>query len=373
MADDGHADESDPIDQPDLDADLAPTGPGRHAKREAGHGHGTRAVIAALLANLLIAAGKFVGFAFTGSSSMLAEGVHSVADTGNQGLLLLGGRRAKKAADEEHPFGYGRERYFWAFVVAVMLFSLGSLFACFEGIHKIQHPEHITRPAWAFGVLGFSMLMEAMSFRTARHESQDAKGDATYRQFIRHAKIPELPVVLLEDAGALVGLALALGGVVASVVTKNGIWDGYGTLAIGVLLGIIAIVLAVEMKSLLIGESASRKQRESIKAAIEIEPDVIQMIHLRTEHLGPDELLVCAKVEFLPELTVVEVADAINRVERNVRENVPEARVMYLEPDVHDDHRRRTYVTAHEGRLEPDDPLWAEITGEQLAIPPERG
>ncbi|HEY4376474.1 MAG TPA: cation diffusion facilitator family transporter, partial [Acidimicrobiales bacterium] len=351
---------------PDADlGDLTSSSPGRHAKREAGHGHGTRAVLAALLANLLIAAGKFVGFGFTGSSSMLAEGVHSVADTANQGLLLLGGRRAKKAADEEHPFGYGRERYFWAFVVALMLFSLGSLFAMFEGVRKIQNPEHITRPAWAFGVLGFSMLMEGLSFRTARRESAEAKGDATFRQFIRHAKIPELPVVLLEDAAALVGLTLALAGVILSVVTKDGRWDGYGTLSIGVLLGLVAIILAIEMKSLLIGESASRKQRESIKAAIEIEPDVIQMIHLRTEHLGPDELLVCAKVEFLPELTVVEVADSINRVERNVRDNVPEARVMYIEPDVHDDHRQRTYVTAHEGRLEPDDPLWAEITGEQ--------
>jgi cation diffusion facilitator family transporter len=300
---------------------------------------------------------------------MLAESVHSVADTGNQCLLLFGARRSRKAADTEHPFGYGRERYFWSFVVALVLFSLGSLFALYEAIHKIEHPEKLDNPKWAFAVLGFAVLMEGLSFRTAVKESAKAKGDATYRQFIRQAKIPELPIVLLEDFAALCGLAFALAAVIATVVTDNGVWDGYGTLAIGILLGIVAIVLAIEMKSLLIGEAAGRKQIEAIRAAIEIEPGVMGLIHMRTEHLGPDELLICAKVEFIHELTLVEVADTVDRVERNVRANVPEARVMYIEPDVRRDSRGQPLVAEHEGRLDHDDPLWAQITGQQPAVP----
>src|SRR6478672_1343126 len=331
--------------------------------------HSQRAVIAALLANLAIAAGKFVAFAFTGSSSMLAEGVHSLADTGNQCLLLLGAHRARKQADDEHPFGYGRERYFWSFVVALVLFSLGSLFALHEAADKIRHPETLDNAVWAFGILGFAIVMESLSFRTAVKESAAVKGDATYPQFIRHAKIPELPIVLLEDFAALCGLAFALAAVSATVITGNGVYDGYGTLAIGILLGIVAIVLAIEMKSLLIGEAAGRKQLEAIRAAIEIEPGVIQLIHMRTEHLGPDELLICAKVEFIHQLTLVEVAEAVDRVERNVRANVAEARVMYIEPDVAYEHRADPLVAEHEGHLDHDDPLWAQITGQQPAMP----
>ncbi|WP_426571259.1 cation diffusion facilitator family transporter [Aquihabitans sp. McL0605] len=337
--------------------------PDEIAEEEPGHGHGTRAVIAALLANLAIAVAKFAGFAITRSSSMLAEGVHSVADSGNQCLLLLGGRRAKKAANEEHPFGYGSERYFWGFVVALVLFSLGSLFALYEGIHKIQHPEPIDSPQWAFGILGFAMLAEGFSFRTAKKETDKIKDDASYWQFIRRAKQPELPVVLLEDFGALIGLVLAMTGVGISVVTDDGRWDGYGSVAIGLLLGVIAIVLVVEMKSLLIGESATKKEVEAIRAAIEIEPDVIRVIHLRTQHLGPEELLVGAKVEFLHELTVAEVAGTIDRVERTIRAGVPSARVIYIEPDVHKAHRAPGFVQEHEGHINPDDPAYVGITG----------
>jgi cation diffusion facilitator family transporter len=300
----------------------------------AGGGHGNKAVVAALFANLGIAIAKFAGFIFTGSSSMLAESVHSVADTGNQGLLLLGGRRARKLADEEHPFGYGRERYFWAFVVALVLFSLGSLFALYEAVHKIRDPHEIDSPAWAIGILAFAIVAEAFSFRTAIVETNKVKGTATYRQFIRQAKSPELPVVLLEDLGAMVGLVLAMGAVVTSVVTSNGVWDGYGTLSISVLLGVIAVVLAVEMKSLLIGEGASVQQTAVIRSAISEAPGVRRLIHMRTQHLGPDELLVAAKVEFDHELTLPEVAEGVDRVERTVRASVPEARVMYIEPDV---------------------------------------
>jgi cation diffusion facilitator family transporter len=323
----------------------------------AGESHGSkRAIVAALLANLAIAVAKFVGFAVTASSAMLAEGVHSVADTGNQLLLLLGGRRARMKANEEHPFGYGRERYFWSFVVALVLFTLGSMFAIYEGIHKLRHPEPLESPGVAIGILVFAMIAEGLSFRTGIRETRPIKGDATYRQFIRHAKVPELPVVLLEDLGALTGLVIALAAIITSHATDNEDWDAYGTLAIGGLLGIIAIVLVIEMKSLLIGESASRKQREAIQAAIEIEPGVIQLIHMRTEHLGPDELLVCAKVEFDHRFTLPEVAEAVDRVERNVRDNVPEARVMYLEPDVARDQRSQPVVTPHVPTHEvPDD------------------
>ena len=348
----------------------------RHEKKPdpdegGGHGHGTKAVIAALLSNMAIAVAKFVGFAITGSSSMLAEGVHSVADSGNQCLLLLGHRRAKIAANEEHPFGYGRERYFWGFVVALVLFSLGSLFAFYEGLHKLQHPEPIESPAWALGILGFAVVAEGFSFRTAVREADAIRGEASYWQFIRRAKQPELPVVLMEDFGALIGLVIAIVGVSLAVITDDGIWDAYGTLGIAALLGVIAIILVVEMKSLLIGESATRKEVEAIRAAIEIEPDVIRVIHLRTEHLGPDELLVGAKIEFLHELTVAEVAATIDRVERTIRAGVPSARVIYIEPDVHQEHRVPGFVEEHTGYINPDDPSYVDITGQVPVVDPD--
>jgi cation diffusion facilitator family transporter len=300
----------------------------------AGGGHGTKAVIAALLANAGIAVAKFVGFLITGSASMLAESIHSVADSGNQGLLLLGGRRARRLADESHPFGYGRERYFWAFIVALVLFSLGGAFAMFEGIEKIRHPHEVEAPAVAIGILLFAIALETYSFRTAIVEANKIRGDAGWWQFIRRSKNPELPVVLLEDFGAEVGLLIALSAVSATLAFDDPIFDGIGTLSIGVLLTVIAIVLAVEMKSLLLGETASPEVQVAIRSAIDDEPAVERLIHLRTQHLGPDELLVGAKVSFDPGLSVPELASAVNRVEASVRGRVPEARVMYIEPDV---------------------------------------
>jgi len=362
-----------PLPEPDADEQADEHRAAGHRADEHGEGghqaggHGSKAVIAALISNLTIAVAKFVGYLVTHSSSMLAESVHSVADSGNQCLLLLGAKRARKSADEEHPFGYGRERYFWGFVVALVLFSLGALFAIYEAIHKIGHPEPISSPEWALGILGFAVLAEGFSFRTAVREVRAIKGDATYWQFVRRAKSPELPVVLLEDFGALIGLLFAIIGVSASVITGDGVWDGYGTLAIGILLGVIAIILVVEMKSLLIGESAGRRSMEAIRAAIEIEPDVVRVIHLRAEHLGPEELLVGTKVEFLHELNLPDLADSINRVERNIRNAVPEARVIFVEPDVHDDYRTHTtYVEEHSGHIDRDDPDYAQITGQTL-------
>ncbi|MGW2410292.1 cation diffusion facilitator family transporter [Streptomyces sp. NPDC001739] len=296
---------------------------------------GTKAIVAALGANLAIAAAKFVAFAFSGSSSMLAEGVHSIADSGNQGLLLLGGKKAKRAATEEHPFGYGRERYIYGFLVSIVLFTIGGVFALYEGYEKIHEPHPLEAWYWPIGVLVFAVIAEGFSFRTAIKESNELRGKQTWAQFVRRAKAPELPVVLLEDFGALVGLVLALGGVGLTLLTGNGIWDGVGTMCIGTLLVLIALVLAAETKSLLLGEAAGPEQVAMIRAAV-VDGDVVtRVIHMRTLHLGPEELLVAAKIAVQHDDTAVQIADAINAAEARIREAVPIARVIYLEPDIY--------------------------------------
>ncbi|MDQ2756622.1 MAG: cation diffusion facilitator family transporter [Actinomycetota bacterium] len=301
---------------------------------------GTKAIYAALGANLGIAVTKFVAFALTGSSSMLAEGIHSVADSGNQLLLLLGGRRARRQATPEHPFGYGRERYFWAFVVSIVLFSVGGLFALYEAWHKFQHPEGIESWVWVpLLVLVVSIGLEGNSFRTAIRESNPLRGGRSWPQFVRSAKAPELPVILLEDAAALVGLVLALLGVVMTLLTGNGRWDAAGTGLIGLLLVTVAVVLAVEMKSLLLGEAASVDHVRAIEAAVVATEGVDRLIHLRTLHVGPEELIVAAKVAVTASDTAELVASTINRAELRARQAVPDLTLlMYLEPDI--DHGR---------------------------------
>ncbi|MEU4068392.1 cation diffusion facilitator family transporter [Streptomyces wedmorensis] len=296
---------------------------------------GTKAIVAALAANLAIAVAKFVAFLFSGSSSMLAESVHSLADSGNQGLLLLGGKKAKREATPQHPFGYGRERYIYAFLVSIVLFSVGGMFAIYEGYEKIKHPHPIEAWYWPVGVLVFAIIAESFSFRTAIKESNEIRGGLTWTQFVRRAKAPELPVVLLEDLGALVGLILALGGVGLALATGDGVWDGIGTLCIGVLLILIAIVLAAETKSLLLGESAGVEEVKKIEAAVVDGETVTRLIHMRTLHLGPEELLVAAKVAVQHDDTATEVANAINAAEERIRAAVPIARVIYLEPDIY--------------------------------------
>ncbi|MGB9378640.1 MAG: cation diffusion facilitator family transporter [Mycobacteriales bacterium] len=296
-------------------------------------GESRGAILAALGANLGIAASKFVAFLLTGSSSMLAESVHSVADSGNQALLLVGGARAKRASTPAHPFGYGRERYFYAFLVAMVLFSIGSLFALYEGWHKLQNPHPVDSPQIAFGVLIVAIFLEGFSLRTAVRASNKVRGTASWVTFIRRAKSPELPVVLLEDFAALVGLMLALCGVGLSVVTGDGTWDAIGTMSIGVLLGVIAIILAIETKSLLLGEGASPDAVRRIERAL-VGPGVDRVIHLRTMHLGPDELLVGAKISVPASAHGAEIAEAIDAAERRVRAAEPLARVIYLEPDL---------------------------------------
>ena len=293
-----------------------------------------KAVLAAMAANAGIAAAKFVGFAFTGASSMLAEGVHSVADTGNQALLLWGGASAARSPTAQHPFGFGRERYFWAFVVSLVLFSLGGLFAVYEGVEKLQHPEPLSAPGWAFGILGLALALEGWSFRTALHAARATKGVLSWRQFILRTKNPELPVVLLEDLGALLGLALAMLGVTAAVLTGDGRWDGAGSIVIGLLLGLIAALLAMEMKSLLIGEAANDEDRAAIARAIEHGPRVRRVISMRTEHLSADEILLGCKVEFDASLDMLALTDAIDEAEARVRAAVPSVRLIYMEPDV---------------------------------------
>ena len=295
---------------------------------------GTKAVVAALSANMAIAVAKFVAFAFSGSSSMLAEGVHSVADSGNQALLLLGGSKAQKAASEEHPFGYGRERYIYGFLVSVVLFTVGGLFALYEGYEKIKHPHELEDWYWPIGVLVFALVAEGFSFRTAVAESDRLRGSLSWKEFVRRAKAPELPVVLLEDFGALIGLVLALFGVGLTLLTGDPVWDGVGTLCIGTLLVVIALILASETKSLLLGEAADVTQVEKIRAAVVDDETVTGLIHMRTLHLGPEELLVAAKIAVRSDDTAAQVAGAIDAAEARIREAVPIARVIYLEPDI---------------------------------------
>ncbi|WP_433328828.1 cation diffusion facilitator family transporter [Spirillospora sp. CA-294931] len=311
---------------------------------------GTKAIVAALVANLGIATAKFVAFGFTASSSMLAEGIHSLADSGNQVLLLVGGKRSKRARTPQHPFGYGRERYFYAFVVAVVLFTIGAVFSLYEGYHKIHEalddPHHkMTSPAWALGVLGVAIVLESFSFRTAIKESNAVRGDKSWWQFIRRSKAPELPVILLEDLGALVGLILAFVGVSLAVVTENLVWDGVGTIAIGVLLATIAIILAIETKSLLIGEGADAEVEVQIIAALESVDEVDHVMHIRTQFVGPEEMLIAAKIAVHHDDTAAEVARGIDAAEAKIRAQFPEARLIYLEPALDNVDLRKTPAT----------------------------
>jgi cation diffusion facilitator family transporter len=320
------------------------------------HGDSLRAVVAALGANLGIAATKFAAFAITGSASLLAESVHSVADSANQVLLLVGRIRSRREETVEHPFGFGAERYVYAFVVAVVLFVVGAIFSLYEGISRIRHPESVVSPAVAFAVLGVAIALEAFSFRTAIKESGRSRGMASWRMFIRHAKAPELPAVLLEDFAALIGLGFALVAVILTTVTGNGRWDGAGSLAIGLLLGCVAVVFAVEMKSLLVGESATLETQRAIVVAIQGTAGIDRVIHLRTLHVGPESLLVAAKVAVRPDATAEAIASAIDDAERRVRDAVPIAGLIFLEPDLYQESKLDLTDPAVRSARTPDKP-----------------
>jgi cation diffusion facilitator family transporter len=293
-----------------------------------------KAVIAALLANVGIAVSKFIAFAFTGSSSMLSEAIHSVADSGNQVLLLVGNKRSKKAPDAQHQFGYGRRRYVYGFIVSIVLFLVGGLFSLYEGFHKFQHPEDLSDAWIAFLVLGIAIVLEGFSFRTAVREANRARGKRSLFRFLRDARQPELPVILLEDLGALVGLVFALFGVSMAVVTGDGRWDGLGAMAVGTLLVVIAIFLAFEMAAMLVGESALPEEDAAIRAALASSPLVDRVIHVRTLHVGPDELLVGAKIAISKSDTGAEIAAGIDDAEARLRAAVPSATYIFLEPDI---------------------------------------
>lgn len=303
---------------------------------------GTKAVVAALAANLTIALFKFVAYFLTRSSSMLAEAIHSLADSGNQILLLVGGKRAARQASPEHPFGYGRSRYVYSFIVSIVLFSVGGLFALYEAYQKWLHPHGIEGQWWwvPLAVLVGAIIAEGLSFRTAIKESNLVRGKQSWARFIKTAKSPELPVILLEDFGALLGLVFALIGVSLTLLTGNGIWDALGTAMIGLLLVTIAIILAIETSSLLLGESATKENVHAIEAAIK--SDGTEIIHLKTLHLGPEELLVAAKISVPPAASGTDIANAIDNAEVRIRQAVPIARVIYLEPDI----KRDDYVPA---------------------------
>jgi cation diffusion facilitator family transporter len=301
---------------------------------------GMKAVVAALLANVGIAISKFVAFAFTGSSSMLSEAIHSVADSGNQVLLLVGNKRSKKAPDAQHQFGYGRRRYVYGFIVSIVLFLVGGLFSLYEGFHKFQHPEDLSDAWIAFLVLGIAIVLEGFSFRTAVREANRARGKRSLFRFLRDARQPELPVILLEDLGALVGLVFALFGVSMAVATGDGRWDGLGAMAVGTLLVVIAIFLAFEMAAMLVGESALPEEDAAIRAALASSPLVDRVIHVRTLHVGPDELLVGAKIAISKSDTGAEIAAGIDDAEARLRAAVPSAVYVFLEPDLDRTARR---------------------------------
>jgi cation diffusion facilitator family transporter len=271
--------------------------------------------------------------------------VHSVADTGNELLLLIGRDRSSRPASDQHPFGFGRERYFYGFIVSVMLFTVGAAFSAYDGIHKIINPEPVEHSLVAFIVLGLSAILEGFSLRTAIHEANKVRGDRSWAAFIRRTKAPELPVVLLEDLAAEIGLLFAFTGILLATLTGNGRWDGAGSLAIGLLLATAAAILAVEMKSLLIGESANREVQKRIIDALEAGPEVAQVIHMRTVHMGPDSVLVAAKIGVRATDSAQQVAEGIDRAEKRVRAAVPIAKTIYLEPDLY-----------HPGLVDTDDP-----------------
>jgi cation diffusion facilitator family transporter len=295
---------------------------------------GTKAVIAALLANTGIAISKFFAFAITGSTSMLSEAIHSVADSLNQVLLLIGGKRSRRVADDKYQFGYGRVRYVYGFMVAIVLFMVGGIYSLYEGWHKWSHPEPVTDYWVAIGVLSIAIVLEILSFRTAIIETNKVRGKRSFAKFIKDARQPELPVILLEDFGALIGLVFALIGVSAAVITGDGRWDGMGAMAIGSLLIVIAVILVREMSGMLVGEGALPEEYDAVQAALESAPLVERVIHLRTLHVGPDALLVGAKIAITKSDSAEEIARGIDEAERLLRIAVPSAKYVFLEPDL---------------------------------------
>lgn len=333
------------------------------ADEAAAHGVGTRTVVVALLTSVVAAAAKLAGFAVSGSTSLLAAGAQSVADALDQAVLLVGGRRATRTAAEQHPLGTARDHYFWGFLLGMALSAAAAAVAIVAGMRALDDPEVLTDQTWALGGLGVAAVVQLVALRTALVRTSDAKGTATTRDVLRHATAPALPAVALQAVGAMAGTVLAAAGVGATIATDDGRWDGYGSLAVGAAAALVAIAMAVEMKALLAGAGATRREVEAIRAAVEIDPNVVQLVHLRAVHLGPGEVLVSARVQFQADLEVAEVAATIDRLERTIRAGIPAAKVTYLEPALEAGDEAIGFVATHEGHIDPDDPRYRDITG----------
>lgn len=300
-----------------------------------GHADSTRAIFFALGANFAIAVAKGVAAFMSGSGAMLAETVHSLADCGNQGLLLLGMKQAKTPPSPEYPLGYGKAVYFWSFLVAVMLFTLGGMFSLYEGIHKLSHPEPIRQWWLAVGVLVFSIVAEAVSMRACIVEVNKARGEQSFRQWFRESRQAELIVIFGEDLAALSGLTLALIAVVMAVVTGNPLWDALGTVAIGVLLIVVAVFVAIEVKAMLIGQSADPRVTADMKSFLEGRPEIARVFHLITLQMGGD-VMISVKVQVAGAQSAAQLIGSINGVEKDFRARYPQVRWSFFEPDDRD-------------------------------------
>jgi cation diffusion facilitator family transporter len=300
-----------------------------------GHADSTRAIFFALGANFAITVAKGVAAVFSGSGAMLAETVHSLADCGNQALLLLGVKQARQPSSPEHPLGYGKAVYFWSFLVAVMLFTVGGMFSLYEGIHKLSHPEPLKQWWLAVGVLVFSIVAESISMRACVVEVNKARGAQSLRHWFRESRQAELIVIFGEDLAALSGLVLALVAVVLTVLTGNPLWDALGTVAIGALLIVVAVFVAIEVKAMLIGQSADPRVTAGMRAFLEGHPDIARVFHLITLQLGND-VMVSVKVQVAGAQTAGQLIDSINAVEKAFRARYPQVRWSFFEPDDRD-------------------------------------
>jgi len=293
-----------------------------------------RTILYALGANLAIAAAKTAAAIATGSSAMLAEAIHSYADSGNQGLLLWGMRQAKRPPSPDYPLGWGKAVFYWSFIVALVLFSLGGLFSLYEGWHKLADPQPVTYPWVAVGILIFGLAAETVSLRACLHEVNKVRGDRTLWRWFRDSRQSELVVILGEDLAALLGLALALIAVLLTVLTGNTAWDALGSMSIGVVLIVVAILVGVEIKALLIGQSADHETEARLREFLQRQPGVEKVFRLLTLQLGTS-LMVAVKVKMQPE-SAAELVAAINRAEAATRAEFPEIQWLFFEPDVAD-------------------------------------
>ena len=304
-------------------------------------GSSTRVIVAALLGNTAIAVTKFIAAALTGSSAMLSEGIHSLVDTGNQGLLLYGLRQARRPPDEEFPFGHGKEIYFWSFVVAILIFAVGAGVSLYEGVHHVLHPRTIENPLINYVVLGLAILFEGAAWSVALKEFGHHKGRMGYLEAVHRGKDPSLFVVLFEDSAAILGLLVALAGVGLAQLTGQAWWDGVASVVIGLILGATALWLAYETKSLLIGEAAPRPVVQGIRALLAGEPAIRHVNEVLTMHMGPDFVLVTISADFRDDLEAETLEQTIEHLDRAIKARWPEVKRVFIEAEAMCPRRRR--------------------------------